>query len=733
MKFTCRGAILLWTLAALAQAGQLEPSVDTQTIRIESRDGLSEVELNPDSRTATARNGVVVRWMGSSVSAKTVEVDQETGIAIAEGEVVVDYADNSGGSQRWRGDKVRYDFKNRRIEAENFRFGRPPIFVGGESLAAVQANSNQVVRGAMITTDDVAEPGYRIRAKSLTIGPDKSISAENALLYFGRIPMMYFPKYVRKAESHPNFWTITPGFRSLYGPFVLGSYHWFARTNVEAIVDLDYRQRRGVGFGPRMEYDFGDWGRGGGRFYYTHDEAPELSSFKGPIDPDRYRFDLKHSLTNESGFEFKGIVRGQSDPMVWRDFFEREFRKDPQPKSFVEASQLWSNWSLDLLAQPQVNDFFRTVERLPDVRLRGLRQQIGATPVYYESDNSLAYLRYRDALPGGTNFAAFRADSYHQLLAPYTFFNWLNVTPRAGARFTHYGDPEGLNTINSDRDRWVANTGVDVGTKASRVWPAYSNRLFDMNGARHIVEPTVSYVYVPRPNQTPLELPQFDRELVTPRLLPLNFPDYSQIDSVDSQNTLRFGLRNKVQTKRQEIVENVLNWSVMTDWRMRPRTTQSTFADIYSDLDFSPRSWITLTSETRFDVSTEEFRESNHRITLRPNEWVDWSLGHRYLRDDFAVYGPGNNVFFSSVYLKFNENWGFRAVHQFESRDGVLEEQQYHVYRDLRSWTISVGARLRDNRSSPSDWTFGVTFSLKAFPRFKLGDDRSNPSLLLGM
>ena len=102
--------------------------------------------------------------------------------------------------------------------------------------------------------------------------------------------------------------------------------------------------------------------------------------------------------------------------MVLRDFFEREFRTDPQPKTFVELSQLNSNWSLDFLAHAQVNEFFRTVERLPDVRLRGLRQQIGVTPIYYESDSSIAYLRYRDALAGGTNYAAFRGDTYHQLV-----------------------------------------------------------------------------------------------------------------------------------------------------------------------------------------------------------------------------------------------------------------------------------------------------------------------------
>jgi hypothetical protein len=61
-----------------------------------------------------------------------------------------------------------------------------------------------------------------------------------------------------------------------------------------------------------------------------------------------------------------------------------------------------------------------------------------------------------------------------------------------------------------------------------------------------------------------------------------------------------------------------------------------------------------------------------------------------------------------------------------------MEEQYYTLYRDLRSWTAALTFRLRDNRGSPDDFTVAATFSLKAFPRFGLGDDRDEPEYLLG-
>src|SRR5204862_7210540 len=86
-----------------------------------------------------------------------------------------------------------------------------------------------------------------------------------------------------------------------------------------------------------------------------------------------------------------------------RDFYEGEYRRDPQPDSFLEVNQFWNNFSIDAFVQPRVNNFLETVERLPDVRLTGFRQQRGTTPFYYESESSAGYYRRVFAENAGTN------------------------------------------------------------------------------------------------------------------------------------------------------------------------------------------------------------------------------------------------------------------------------------------------------------------------------------------
>jgi LPS-assembly protein len=467
--------------------------------------------------------------------------------------------------------------------------------------------------------------------------------------------------------------------------------------------------------------------------------TPEISARdeRDSISPTtRYRYFFDHQVDIGDDFNAKAVVNGQSDRNVNHDFFESEFRRDPQPRTFIEATQFWRNFSLDFTAEPQVNSFYRTIERLPDVTLTGLRQQIGNTPFFYETQSSLSYLKYRDGLvPTGavsTNYEAFRADTVHQIVLPETFFGWLNVTPRVGGRFTHYGDPAGIGDITAPLDRWVFNTGAEMSFKASRTWPGLQSELLDMDGVRHIVEPSANYIYVPRPNLQPNQLPQFDSELPSYRLLPVTYPDYNAVDSVDSQNTIRYGLHNKIQTKRAGQVEDVMNWATYTDWRLQPNTGQATFSDLYNDLDFAPRKWVLLTSSTRYNVNGGRWDELYHRLTLQPGEDWSWSLGHRYLVDDPLTYGTGNNLILSTFRYRVNEDWGFRLVHQFEARNGQMQEQYYTIYRDLRSWTAALSVRRRYDGIHGSDYTVAVTFQLKAFPRFKMNQDEATPERLFG-
>lgn len=679
---------------------------------------------------ASGTNGVFVECGGAVLTADRVTFNWANYEVNAYGNVHVQREE-----QVWVSDHIRYNFQTERIESEQFRTGHAPVYAAGEGLRADTTNHTYTATNSYITTDDIANPLVRVRAKYIKIIPNDRIVAHNATLYVGDVPVFYFPYYSRRLGARANHFNFVPGYRSAYGPYLLSRYTWFLNEELDGVVRFDLRERRGVGAGPDLNYHLGPWGEGTVRYYYTHDENPNLNVPGGNIPQDRQRFYFSYQGTPYTNLSVKSMVRYQTDTNLVREYLEGEYRQNPQPDTFVEVNKFWHNFSVDTYVQPRVNNFLETVERLPEVRLTGFRQELGSSPFYYESQSSAGYYRQlfaeTNSLPTGRDFEAARVDSFHQLLLPYTFFGWLNVTPRMGGRLTYYSQASGDGATTDERARGVFNTGAELTFKASQVWPGIEEKLLDVDGLRHIVQPSVNYVYVPGPNYTPSQLPQFDYEIPSLRLLPIEFPDYNAIDSVDSDNVVRLGLNNKLQTKRNGRVVNLANWDLYSDWRLRPRHDQTTFADLYSDLTFKPRSWLTLESLTRYDIENGLWRMSFHNLTIQPNEVWSWGLGHYYVRND-PVLGEGNNLFTSIMFYRLNENWALRAGHRFEARDGRMQEQDYSVYRDLRSWTAALTFRVVDNTTGPKDYTVAFTFSLKASPRYGLGTDIARPFSLLG-
>lgn len=692
-----------------------------------------EILFNYETGIGVITNRFVARFRDVTVTAGRGQFNERTGDLLVEDGVTLQ-RDN----QVWRGDRLQYNLLDRTIRTTSFRTGRSPVFAAGDGLELDLTNQVYSATGGYVTSDDSADPGFRIRTRRLIIAPGRYFEARHAVLYIGKVPVFYFPYLRRSLQGRSNRFSLFPGYRTLYGPYLLGSYEWYWTDRLSGVVHLDYRLKRGWGTGLDVSYEGGRAGRTDLRGYYLYDlGADDVEGFNGErveVDPDRYRLDFTHKSEPFTNLTATVALRKQSDPYVRRDFFETEHRDNQQPSSYLELARAWPNVSLNLLVQPQVNSFFETVERLPDLKLSTPRSRLGELPFFYEGESSVGYFQRRFA-DGSANadYAAMRADTFHQLLLPQTHFGWLNFTPRAGGRYTYYGETDTRGLVLEAQDRWVFNAGAEISLKASRLWPETTNSLFDIDGLRHIIQPAFNYSFVPQPNARPPDLPQFDGEWPSLRLLPHWFPDYNSIDSLDSRNVMRLGLRNRLQTKRGGEVDDLLDWDLYGDWRVDRQPGEDQFSDFFSDLDLKPRSWLTLTSELRVDVESPSLRLANHMITISPHNVWSWQFGHRYLRESPQLgFDPGHDLLLSSLYYRLNENWGLRFSHHYELSDAVMEEQYYTLYRDFRSWTGALTFRIRDDRSGSLDYSVGFTFQLKAFPRFRPGDDRNRPSLLLG-
>jgi LPS-assembly protein len=738
-----------WTIACQAQqAGPWE---------IRSLSGQSQFDLWDN--TNFFNNGVLLSNSQAIVTAEQAMENVLTGVVVAEGDVtILDHG------HIWRGTNFTYNGKTGDIRGGSFKTVQSPFSVSGQTLTG---GSNQVyfVNNAFLSTDDYDRPAYRVRARQMTIVLGDYFEARQATLFVGKTPVFYWPYYRRSLKKHPNNFEFVPGDRSIFGPYLLSAYNWYGNGLMDGTIHVDERERRGVAAGPDLLLHMGDWGEAAFHYYYAHDQDPGADGIAAPhLNDSRQHATLYYEVHPATNVTARIVGNYQSDPLVVRDFWESQYQANVEPASFAEVSQMSPNWFVNAMAQPQTVNFFETVERLPDVKLTGLRQEVGATPVFYESESSIGYFRraFSDTnvpvptsiyspLPNGLgygltegssggypDYSAARADTFHQFTMPKTFFGWLNVTPRIGGRATYYSAVEGPATHTNDQTRGVFNTGVDVSFKASRIFRNAESSLFDVHELRHIIEPEIDYGYVPAPNRSPAQLPQFDYQYPSLRLLPIEFPEYNAIDSIARQNVLRFMLVNKLQTKRADGIEDLLNWAVYADWNLSCGTNFA-FTDVYSDLDFRPRSWLTFNSSTRYDLPDTRWREAIESIVARPTTALSLSASYYYLMNndpEFQTFAgqslPGHNLISFDLYYRMNENWAARVSEQFEAQSGTMQQQLYSIYRDLRSWTSALTIRMTQGAGQPTDLSVVVTFSLKAFPRYSLNRDNDRPGALLG-
>src|SRR5665213_1138376 len=229
-------------LFSLSAAAQEMPSLDVQALSsIIPGTTAGLLDYEPSTGLWTGTNGVFVHYGDTVLTADSASVNTKTDDVTADGHVSIE-----SGDQLWLGEHIDYNFKTKQMRSEQFRTGKSPVFAGGNGLSGDVSNHVYRASNAFVTTDDIANPAYRVRAGKIKIVPGKYVEMWNAVLYAEGVPVFYFPYYRRNLGARANNFNFSPGDRSAYGPYLLTTYKWFLGEAVDGKLHLDYRARRGV-------------------------------------------------------------------------------------------------------------------------------------------------------------------------------------------------------------------------------------------------------------------------------------------------------------------------------------------------------------------------------------------------------------------------------------------------------------------------------------------------------
>jgi lipopolysaccharide assembly outer membrane protein LptD (OstA) len=703
----------------------------------------------------------------------------EAGLAIAEGNVVIQYGNTtiycdyaqynpdtrdvlvSGNVRIYRegrlftGERALYNLETKILHAADFRGDFAPFRFGGETLGTLGSNA-YTVKDGIFTTSDNSKPDYYLRAHTVRIYPHDRIIFRDVMLYVGRTPIFWFP-YVYQSLNQEQGFTLTPGYTSVWGAYLLGTYTFPLTENISAKLRLDLLSERGVGVGFESRWGSEESEKNWGRFrsYYINDANPGVnrtSLAREPIDPSRYRLSFQNRTYLTENIYASIDINKLSDARFLQDFDEGEFRRNPNPDNMIALTKWDEDYTGTLIARKNLNEeHFDMTERLPEGALDIKRQPFFRSPLFYEGETSAGFYR-RNFSGEGTidDYDTFRADTFHQLSLPKTFFGWLSVVPRVGVRGTYYadsgtfedriesqivessvpGEPARVDTttVRELREhgslfRPVVNAGVESSFKVSRAWEQAQSRMWGVDGLRHIMQPFLNFSYV-YSGEDPVNVLQFDRLNRSTQLPPVDFPQFNTIDSIDNWTILRLGVRNRLQTRRDNRTMNWLELNTYFDINFdRPQflggemPDPGTFSNVFNRLRWTPLSWVNLTIDSQLPLLDSGFTEVNSRLNFLVNRNIELNLGHRYL-DGNPIINDSNLVQFGG-YFRFDDNWAFSFRESYEFQDSVLESQRYELHRDLSSWVASLGFIIRDN-DGVNDYGVLLTFTLKDLPNVRL-------------
>ncbi len=745
---SARALLVALGIVAVSLVGAQEEGTDAIPDLVAEGD---QLEFRVEENLAIYRGNVKVNYQGFELHADEAHLNRETLDVEAIGNVrilhenAVTYGDHATGNLRTRG----FEFT-----AFQGTFGKWTFKGTGASRTPDGAYTVRDV--AMSMCED-----WWLHASEVVHRENGDFRARNVTWRLMGAPLMYLPVLTGNTNDQLGSWRLRAGHQSDWGFYIMLARAWELGELGETELGIEYRTARGVALRNettiRTENSFTEWLAYGmldsdpltertinGQDYNNRFEAEE----------ERYRLKLYHEQSFTPGLMFRGKIDAISDNDMLLEFFRDEYDIYPEPASFADLTYLDDRFILSAHYRQRVNDFFTSVERLPELRLDLPRQALLGSNLHYQGSTSFARLhaQWRDYdLPRSDgaefdDYDAWRFDTLHMFYYPLRL-DWLNIVPRAGVRYTRYSDSsysplsdlqieqsftaddpradmnENGTVFNFDNDggtlnRTLLELGTEISFKTSRTMHNYQSERWRIDGLRHVVEPYLNYTYISDPD---------DREHIY---------YFDQVDRILETNMLRAGVKQRLQTRRNQRIYTLARLENYVDFHFDPQEDDlPREGDIGTVLQVNPVEQVSLWLESLVGYDDWRMNVLNVGATYYHKDF--WRVGLGYLlRNDYrsryltSMGSDLTEVISETIPHSYTENHNlqltfginltpsvrFETQHYFDLDRGELGQQMYQLTRESKCWETAL--RLEENGE---DFRVMLLFMLKGLGRIRAG------------
>jgi LPS-assembly protein len=635
---------------------------------------------------------------------------------------------------------ITYNIKSEQFSSKAFRAGVPPLFIEGLSFGGtLDELSLEQIRLYYLEPSKGA-PSLVI--DNATVVPEESISGKGVGLKIPFLPKIPLPSFERPLAARAHNAGGTAGYRSSLGAYIEGDVLLPSDT-LRLGANLGLYTRRGVLIGPKIELDRTSGGATtelsiSAGWIADQGESATFDSSGNLLDTGVRGLDLlgdaipQHRYYAEVDFvhkidDLEIVLRTStlSDSEVERDFRSDRYYERPHSDSFLEVNQLiGDDLFLSLIVENNPNDFFRNVERQPEIIFQMPLNPIGKTDLLHAFKARFLRLRVNGSSPvtqplipfwpkaidlrtsGPTSWSTLVEVDY-SLRYPIKFGTGFQITPLAEVTGHGYAfETEGPSSKNVDTSGTRLAIGFDARALLSADF-ALSSKAWNMTGLRHILEPVIQGRYIRATGDSALSeiFPTFtatrtDFDLITRRDRP-NLDNHTY--------ALRSGFHNTFIARKDDGTRRTLgNVGIFYDTSY-DAYQKRTFSSAYFELTAKPASWLELSVDRRFDFTDNDDNEMRLRMQITSGE--KWELGFAvdFLDDRYDQYQ-------SQVVYHLDTRRSLIAAIRFDALTSELTEQTYGVrYRLGRTWEFESYVTFREGAEREDDVAFGLRMRLLDF------------------
>ncbi len=694
------------------------------------------LEYNKESGKMIARGNAVITYQRTKLLADYAEVETDTKKAYAKGHVMI----FEGDSPRLQGEEAYYDFSNHTGSFPNARAISAPgalttqkgppdprlkpgdmggtWYARGAEIHQIREGVDKIKKGR-VTTCSYDKPHYEIRCTKATLYTNVKLVMYNATIYVLGKPVFWWP-YVTVPLDMPTLpFQVSPGYSKQFGGYIeltkgiaFNKYLW-------GQAHLDWRAKRGVGGGWDQYYNFGKYAHGNVKLYVTQDkEAPtpgyrdvgsdEDNPYAKREDRTRGRITWRHR--SDFGENTNVILRYHrvADEYFLQDFFEREYRAEMQPFSFVTGTHNTERYGAMVFLEKKMNSYESVVERLPEVRLDWKNQPFLKDWVYNESRVQFDNL-YKTYSHSTEQQDSIRTDAYSRWYLPLKWKE-IKLTPFAGYRGTEYSHQA---HSNSATYRNIFEYGADLRTHFYKTHDVSFDKLgIEVNQLRHIVEPSVRY-------EGAYSTVAMDR-----------LTRFDTADALDDTQNITLGLENRLQTKRMvggrtkrvDIVS--LNTYVQYEGQpLDPTISGSRFTFVGGELTLRPYEWLQYQARLQYDFAHHYLKVANQDIMIRRGK-LRFLFGQRFTHNYYDWYDAqwieGSEQFVFDTRYQINHLWEVGGYIRWQTGGDGLQEWQVSAARDLHDFILEFGYTVRNSLIDSNNNQLYFNFRMKGFPDLAL-------------